>query len=544
MEIVNLSLPATNRFATEYLTYSMEVQRNFHYRYDDQLEYEKRLHELMGRSYMRMELANHIEQYMENFPTSNQVRASLKKLKQSNSTVVIGGQQAGILTGPLYSIHKIISIIALAKQKEQELNIPVVPVFWIAGEDHDYQEVNHVYIEKDHKLEKKIYPEKLRDKRMVSDILLDQDQCLSWVDEIIQSFGETEHTKQLLDCLESAIRKSTSFVDFFAHIIMELFKESGLLIIDSGDKKLRTLEREFFIKQINNFKEITKSVKDQQAELNNCGFPSAIEMSKNAVNLFYYDNEHNERILLEYDETKDVFYGKDGLFQFSMEKMLEIAGEFPEKLSNNVVTRPIMQEWLFPTLAFIAGPGEIAYWAELKTAFELFGLKMPPIVPRLNITILDRSIERDLKELDLDLQETLIFGIEKKKEEFLHSLKNLHLEKIFNNTKLEFQKNYEQLESYLQIEDRGLIPLLKKNEKLILNQLDFMESKLEHSVHLKNEVVINKYNKVGNALRPLGSPQERIINGLFYINQYGLNFIDDLLENTFTFDGTHKLIRI
>ncbi|MBS4189120.1 bacillithiol biosynthesis cysteine-adding enzyme BshC [Bacillus sp. FJAT-49705] len=544
MEIVNLSLPATNRFATEYLTCTADVQRNFHYRYDDQLEYEKRLNELMGRSFMRSELANHIEQYMENFPTSNQVRASLKKLRQSNSTVVIGGQQAGILTGPLYSIHKIISIIALAKQKEQELNTPVVPVFWIAGEDHDYQEVNHVYVDKDHKLEKKIYPEKVRDKRMVSYISLDHDQCLTWVEEIIQSFGETEHTKKLLDCLESAIRKSNSFVDFFAHIIMQLFKESGLLIIDSGDNKLRTLEREFFIKQINNFKEITKSVKDQQVELNKSDFPSAIEMSNNAVNLFYYDNEHNERILLEYDETKEVFYGKDGLIQFSMEKMLELAGEFPDKLSNNVVTRPIMQEWLFPTLAFIAGPGEIAYWAELKKAFELFSLKMPPIVPRLNITILDRSIERDLKELDLDLQETLTFGIEKKKEEFLQSLKVLHLEKIFNNTKLELQKNYEQLEVYLQIEDRGLIPLLKKNEKLLLKQLDFMESKLEDSVHLKNEVVINKYNKVGNALRPLGSPQERIINGLYFINLYGFNFIDDLLENTFTFDGTHKLIRI
>ena len=97
---------------------------------------------------MRKELAECIEKYMERIPSSKEVKASLEKLKQENSAVIIGGQQAGILTGPLYSIHKVISIIALARQKEKELNIPIVPVFWIAGEDHDFQEVNHIYLEK------------------------------------------------------------------------------------------------------------------------------------------------------------------------------------------------------------------------------------------------------------------------------------------------------------------------------------------------------------------------------------------------------------
>ncbi|MEH7345122.1 bacillithiol biosynthesis cysteine-adding enzyme BshC [Bacillus sp. JJ1532] len=544
MEILNLSLPATNRFATEYLEQTKNIQRYFHYRYNDHLDFEKRRGELLNRSYMREELAAHIEQYMSKFPGSEMVQSSLQKLKQENSTVIIGGQQAGILTGPLYSIHKIISIVSLAKQKEQELNIPVIPVFWIAGEDHDYQEVNHVYVENNNKIEKKVYPEKIRDKRMVSDITIDREQCLKWVEAIIQTFGETEHTLGLLAEAEAAISKSDSFVDFFAYLIMQMFKDTGLLIIDSGDRKLRSLEKEFFVKQINSFKEITKSVLSQQSELKEDGFSNMIEISNDAANLFYYDEDNYERILLEYDKDKDAFSGKDGSFQITRQSLLDLAQEFPEKLSNNVVTRPIMQEWLFPTLAFIAGPGEIAYWAELKMAFEHFDLRMPPIVPRLNITFLDRSIESDILELGLDLEEVLISGTEKERLQFLQSIRDQQLKELFNKTKQEFLQNYEMLESYLMKKDRGLVPLLKKNEGLLIKQLDFMEAKLDQAEQLKYDVLINKFARVENAIRPLGSPQERMLNCLFFINQYGFNFIHNLLECSFTFDGTHKLIKM
>ncbi|WP_102271555.1 bacillithiol biosynthesis cysteine-adding enzyme BshC [Cytobacillus massiliigabonensis] len=544
MEILNLSLPATNRFATEYLEQTPEIQRYFHYRFNDRLEYEKRLTEIQQRSYMRNELAAHIEGYMDKFPASEKVMESIKKLKEKNSTVIIGGQQAGILTGPLYTIHKIISIIALAKQKERELNVPVVPLFWIAGEDHDYQEVNHIFIERNNKIEKKIYPEKVIDKRMVSTIELNHDLCYQWVEGIVQSFGETAHTKELLQVFEKAIHESKTFVDFFAWIVMHLFKDSGLLIIDSGDEKIRKLEKEFFIKQINNSREITKKVKEQQEVLKSSGYEHTIDISDQAANLFYYDQENNERILLDYNFENNLFIGKDGQIQFTIEQMLELAGEFPENLSNNVVTRPLMQEWLFPTLSFIAGPGEIAYWAELKQAFEWFGLKMPPIVPRLNITLLDRSIETDMVELGLDLREILMIGAEKQKRDFLQTLKDENLDSLFESMKQGFLSNYEKLETYIAKGNKGMLPLLKKNEGKVIDQIVFLENKLEQYAHRKYEVVINKYDRVENALWPSGSPQERTLNGFFFINQHGPALINDLLDCTFTFDGTHKVIRI
>ncbi|MBU8768469.1 bacillithiol biosynthesis cysteine-adding enzyme BshC [Cytobacillus oceanisediminis] len=544
MEILNLSLPATNRFATDYIAQTEEIMQFFHYRYNSDSDYKARLAELKGRSFMRNELSEYIGEFMDQFPASPAVHDSLNKLKQENSAVIIGGQQAGILTGPLYTIHKIISIINLAKQQESKLGIPVVPVFWIAGEDHDYQEVNHIFIEKNNKMEKMTYPEKVLEKKMVSNIPLNREKCREWVEDIIETFGETEHTKDLLLSLEGIIMHSQTYVEFFAGIIMHLFKETGLLLVDSGDQKLRRLESSIFGKQIKGFEDITKRVKSQQQNLENAGFPNAIDLSENAANLFYYDEKHKERILLEFNQEKKVFTGREQTHEFSMNELLEISENHPERLSNNVVTRPITQECLFPVLSFIAGPGEIAYWAELKMAFELFGMKMPPIMPRLNITILERSVESDLRELGLDLQGVLVSGTKAEKDEYLRSIKNESIEAQFQKTKAQVKQNYELIEELTMKEVHALLPMLKKNEDLLIRQIDFMENKIQKSIQQKHEVIIMKYEKAENSLRPGGVPQERVWNVLYYLNKYGMNFLEELIEYSFHFDGTHKVIKI
>lgn len=539
--MLNLSLPAVNRFATEYLRGTPEIQDFFHYRFQTSVDYKDRLIELKNRTFMRKELIACIEKYMEPFPSSKAVKQSLVKLGDENGVAVIGGQQAGILTGPLYSIHKIISIIVFARQMEAELNVPVVPVFWIAGEDHDFQEVNHIYIEKDGKVQKEIYPEQIKEKKMVSDIQLNRKQTLQWIEGIIETFGETEHTNKLLSFLYGTVEQSSSFVDFFAHIIMELFKDDGLLIVDSADPGLRNLEKEIFLSQIEQVTEITKCVKEMQQEISLKGFNKMIDISDQAANLFYQDPLDKERILLEYVPEGKRFIGKNGAVSLTHSELRQTAAEFPERLSNNVVTRPITQEMLFPTLAFIAGPGEIAYWAELKKAFETFSLKIPPIVPRLNITLLDRSIETDLLDLGLTVEEVLLNESEKQRREYLTSVKDMELERLFQHTKENLLNNYQLIENKL---DKGLQPLLEKNRNLLVNQIEFMKAKADAFLEIKHEVVLEKFRRIENSLYPLGSPQERMLNALQYMNRYGIHFLSDLAQLSYTFDGGHKVIRI
>lgn len=544
MEILNLSLPATNRFASNYLEQSSDIQSFFHYRFNDKTEDVRRLDEISNRHFPREDVAAYIENFMEHFPSSEAVKVSLKKFKQANSVVVIGGQQAGIITGPLYSIHKIISIIKLAEQKEKQLGVPVVPVFWIAGEDHDFHEVNHVFVPSQQKVSKWTYPEKVQQKKMVSDIVLNKDICLKWVEQIVENFGETNHTKQLLSFAEEQLMKSITFVDFFANLVMELFKDYGLLIVDSGDSQFRLLQTEFFTQQIQHHDAITSHLLEQQSIISKSGYPLTIDSNDRAANLFYYNKRLNERILLEFDLDSNRFVGKSGIVSFTSDELVGIAMDDPAKLSNNVVTRPLMQEWLFPTLAFIAGPGEISYWAELKLVFEHFGIKMPPIVPRLNITLLDRAIEADLLELKVDLAAVLSRGTKVEEEHFLETIKDREVADLFATTKSQLLMQYQLIEAKTEKLDRALIPLLKKNEDYLLKQISFMESKIEESVKQKHDVIINKFRRIDLSLRPDGFPQERIWNIFYYFNQYGTGVIKELMALDFGFDGRHKVIKM
>ncbi|MBV7503836.1 bacillithiol biosynthesis cysteine-adding enzyme BshC [Bacillus sp. sid0103] len=544
MEILNLSLPATNRFASNYLEQSPEIQPFFHYRFNERTDDAKRVAELSNRSFPRLEVAEHIESFMKRFPSSEAVKESIDKLKSDNSLVVIGGQQAGVLTGPLYSIHKVISIIKLAEQKEAQLKVPVVPVFWIAGEDHDFQEVNHVFVPVNQKVDKWTYPERVLHKKMVSDIQINKEVCNSWVQNLIENFGETEHTNTLLEFAEEQISKSTTLVDFFANIIMELFKDYGLLIVDSGNKEFRMLQKEFFKQQILHHEAITSKLLEQQKQIGENGFPITIDANEQNANLFYYDQKMNDRILLEFDRGNDCFVGKNGALAFSREQLVECAEENPVVLSNNVVTRPLMQEWLFPTVAFIAGPGEISYWAELKLVFEHFHIKLPPIVPRLNITILDRSVETDVNELRLNIADILSNGTVKERNQFLEEIKDKEVEALFLGIREQLVNQYRLIESKTVELDRGLLPLLKKNESYLLKEIGFMETKLNEAGKLKHDNLLKKYDRVDLALRPDGFPQERVWNIFYYLNQYGLNFIQDLMSGRYEFDGLHKVMKM
>ena len=192
---------------------------------------------------------------------------------------------------------------------------------------------------------------------------------------------------------------------------------------------------------------ITSHLLEQQSMISKKGFPITIESNEHAANLFYYHKRSNERVLLEFDDVNNRFVGKSGGVSFTKEELVAIATDDPAKLSNNVVTRPLMQEWLFPTVAFIAGPGEISYWAELKQVFEHFEIKMPPIVPRLNITFLDRAVERDINELNLDLTTVLSKGTTSEKELFLESIKDREITELFTVTKEQLLKQYQQIEA-------------------------------------------------------------------------------------------------
>ncbi|MFS0643586.1 bacillithiol biosynthesis cysteine-adding enzyme BshC [Siminovitchia sp. 179-K 8D1 HS] len=542
MELQNTVVPATNRFASLYIENMEKIKEYFHYDITENGIFRQRYRDVMKRDFNRTRLAACMEKYMSRFPKSDATGLALEKLRDPQSVVVIGGQQAGLLTGPLYTIHKIISIIKLAEQQEKELGIPVVPVFWVAGEDHDYQEINHLYIKEHRTLKKMTYPQQMGSKKMASHIEFDKEVMKRWIRQLFSMMGERPHTNEMLLLLDEAAHQADTLVDFFSYIVLSLFKDYGLLLIDSADPSLRELEKPYFARLIELNQDIASAVLSRQAVLDQRGFHRAIDMDENAANLFL--NTDKGRELLLFDSAKKVFISKGGDVMMTEEQLLQLLEQHPESFSNNVVTRPLMQEWLFPTLAFIAGPGEIAYWGELKTAFETAGMTMPPVVPRLNVTLLDRSIERELEELDLSLEKVLQCGCEAEKEQFLKNIQDRQLDALVQQTKESLQKHYQKIRAHIGQVDRGHTRLADTNLAFHLQQLDFLKRKVEESIMKQHEAVLNKYLHVEQMLRPDGRPQERFWNIFYFLNDYGPHFIHSLINISYEFDGKHKVLRI
>jgi len=542
MEIKEIVLPSINKFASDYVKSLPHVKDFFHYDVKEVKVYEKRYQDLMERYFNRKELVQTIEAYMRQFGLSEEVQKNLELLQQEDSVVVIGGQQAGLLTGPLYTIHKVISIIKLAEEQSRLLQKTVIPVFWIAGEDHDVDEVNHIFVENDEVYKKKSLYSDHSTKAMISDVVFEQGQMEKWLKEVFLSFEETSFTKELYEQVLAFSEKSANYTEFFAYIINHLFARYGLLLIDSADACFRHMQSAFLEQLILQHNEINAEVLSQQSHIREFGYSCAITIDERNANLFYYENK--DRVLLEYNHEKDLFQGKNSEIEFTMEELIMIARNTPEKLSNNVVTRPLMQEQMFPVLAFISGPGEIAYWAELQKAFEHLEMKMPVIVPRMNITILEQKIKKDLVEADMDLYEALVQGAGKAKERYLVSVTDDTILLLQQKLKEQFSRNHEMLSQAALLIDKGLSPLLKKNADLISAQIDFISERIEQSIEGQHKHMLSRFSRIDNALRPNNGPQERTINTFYFLNQYGTEWIDEVMALPLEINSFHKIIEM
>lgn len=537
MTVQTMQLKNRNELVTRYLR--GELKEFFAYDAFDQVD--ERYHDLQERSYPREELVSVLTSMNDHWDAPQATLSQIKRLKDERSVVVVGGQQAGLLTGPLYTIHKIVSILKYAKEQERRLKVPVIPLFWIAGEDHDYDEINHTYTATKGKINKRIFQQEVWLRQPISDISLDQDLAYNWIKEIFADLHETVHTKELVRTLFEQIDQSKTFVDFFARLIFQLFPEEGLVLIDSHDAKLRHLEKEFFCRLIEKQGELNDAFYTAGEKIKQKGLGLQVEITKEDGNLFYHDDA-GERVLLIRDG--EDWIGKNEEVKLSQEQLLEIAKEKPERLSNNVLTRPLMQEALLPTLAFIAGDGEISYWAVLKEAFPIFDEKMlmPPVVPRLSITLLTERIDKILKTRVLDADFIVNHGCQQLKLNWLSTQENPPLQLLFDEAKEEMKELHEPLQVLAASLGPDLEAESKRNLANILREVDYLKRRTQKQLEKKYKEQLTMYEEVQVALRPEDTLQERILNILPFINMYGVSVIHTLLEQDLSFKEDHHIV--
>jgi len=523
MQTKSIQLTNKNHFISEYRNGKM--MNYFDYKPFD--EFERRVQDVTSKTYEREKLVNTLTTMNKSWDAPQATINQIERLKDERSVVVVGGQQAGLLTGPLYSINKLISIVRLAKEQEEKLQRPVIPVFWIAGEDHDFEEINHIYTSNDHALKKHRLQDEMYNKVSVSHLYMDQEKVTIWLQTAFADMKETMYTKSLYDTILRCLHTSESYVDFFAKLIHALFPEEGIVLIDSGDEAVRRLETDFFQLLIKNQEEISASVYETVQQLQQKGYTVPLEVEPNDTHLFYHD-DYNERILLKREEDKWV--GKNDEVVLTTEDMLHLAATQPDRLSNNVVTRPLKQEYLFPTLAFVGGDGEISYWAALKKAFHCVELTMPPVVPRLSLTYKTDRVDKLLRTRVLKAEDVIQYGVTDVRMRWLMSQETPSIDIVFSDVLQQIETLHEPLRAIAKDVSADLEAEAARNKQYIQHNIHYLQKKVEQKIAENHKLPLQQFDEINIALHPNNGLQERIWSPLPFINEYGVDFFKTLIH--------------
>lgn len=401
-----LSVPVKQLLATHYMERKPSVMK-LYYEYDPDYDWEKRVEwveQSENKRVARPQLTAVLKQYNKRYNNSSAVMKAIERLHDRHALVVIGGQQGGLFTGPLLVMYKAISLIRMAQEAESKLARPVIPVFWIAGEDHDFDEVDHTYVITAESSVQRIRIAKPDEQRSpVSHVRLDAGAWEATLHQLERVLPKTEFMPGLLAHLRAAATASASLSECFAIMMGRMFGRYGLVLIDSADVGLRALEAPMFEMLIQNNDQLKKTYDVTQQQLAADSYPIQAMRSPHSAYLFLLSK--GERHLL-YKEN-GCFVSRHRNIVLSEEQLLKTARVAPQQLSNDVLTRPLMQEYLFPVLATVLGAGEIAYWAQTKQAFRVIGMRMPIIWPRMSFTCIGGTLQKLLDKYDLVVEDVM-----------------------------------------------------------------------------------------------------------------------------------------
>jgi bacillithiol synthase len=453
--------------------------------------------------------------------TSAATLSNIAQLSGKKCFTVTTGHQLCLFTGPLYFIYKIISTINLAEQLKKEFSeFDFVPVYWMASEDHDFEEVNHFYVS-GKKIEWSASAQ-----GAVGD--LETAGLKDVMDEFREALGNHPYAAELLALFENSYLKHKTLRDATHFLVNELFGKYGLVVADGNDKELKKLFKEQFINDIF-YSKPYESVKKTIDTLSKHGYHA--QVNPREINCFYIDNNLRSRI-----EKKDTSYVVVGTeIKWTGEQLKKMISEEPWKLSPNVTLRPVYQQTILPNIAYVGGPGELAYWLEYKKMFDELSVFFPLLVPRNFITIIDRQAHAKMHKLGFEVRD---FYKEEQSLEKELLVRNNNIFEISDEVKASEQL-YQKLGSRLGAADQTLAASAAAELQKTIKGLENLAAKANRSLKQRSETEMNQLRNIRQKFFPHGSPQERLENFSSLYLKYGKDFIGAVKDASDPFEFAH-----
>lgn len=445
---------------------------------------------------------------------SEKQKQNLDFLQLSNTVTITTGHQLNLLTGPLYFFYKILQTIKSCEHlNQQHPEIHFVPIFWMATEDHDFEEINHFFYQN----------QKFQWNRPSEGAVGRMN--LDGIQEVFEVFGQclpdSKNAKELQELISDSYLNSSSLTEATRKLVQALFADYGLLMIDGDDSALKKCMISSFeedLTQHTAFQKINETIEKFQ-EL---GYDA--QVNPREINLFYVGkSSQRERIVLEENKYKVL----NANLEFSQEEILSELRNHPENFSPNVVLRPLYQETILPNIAYIGGTGEMAYWLELKSFFESQNIPFPILLVRNSVLLLSEKQQRKLENLNISYQDLFLP---------LYQLVNQNIEQN-SEVSIDFESYQETLEKmFLELEEKAtqtdlsFSKMVKAQQKKQLAGLEKMKNRLTKAEKRKQAERVERIEILYAELFPNGNLQERISNFSEFYIEYGVEFVNEIYQ--------------
>lgn len=510
-------VPGTSRLFLDFLSHSLQIRPFYP---TSTLSIDELMQAQQGEipSDRRQRVATVLTHQNQRWNAQNETFNNIERLR-NGARAVVTGQQVGLFLGPAYTIYKAVTVIRLARELTSR-GVEAVPVFWLASEDHDLAEVNHTFIPDGSRgLRRLETASRAGESAPVGDIVL-QDDVGALVEEIKALIGDSE----VVELVRGAYVPGKSFATAFAELMTKLFSSHGLILLEPSDPEFHEIGAPLLQLAAEKADVLTAALLSRNKELESAGYHAQVKVTNSSTLLFFLK-----------DGTRTAVHRKNAHFsvngeQWTAEEFQNRIAKNPELFTANVLLRPVLQDYLLPTAAYIAGPAETAYFAQVQVVYEHLLGRTTPIWPRFSATLIAPRLASWMRKYGLHLRDVL-----KPKDDFVRTLAK---RTIPADLKDDFDRSREQLE-------RLVGPLLHSLKKLdpsvaaagevsarkMRYQLERLEFRSARA-HLHREQTLERHaTLLTSMLFPERELQERHIAGVYFLGKFGTELIDRLIAS-------------
>ncbi len=451
----------------------------------------------------------------------------IRRWVEGRGYVVTTGQQPGLFGGPLYSLYKGLSAIAAARALEQELHRPVLPLFWIASEDHDWDEAGTIKVldSKNRLSQVTLEVEEEHRHRPIFRVPLSEE-----IDQVLEAFlslhPDTDFSSDLHEMLRSGFRRGRTLSDGFQAFIETHLGPLGLHVVPAHDPVLKERSRPMLLRELDAAEERETELNRTADELSKLGYSIQVPILPGGVNIFFEGPAGRERL---YRDGPGTFHLRHSGERVTRGEVEEAAARDPSVLSPNVLLRPVVENSLFPVLGYVAGPGEIQYYSQLRPVFEGHDLEMPIVLPRHSVTLVERKIGKVLDKFALDLEQLSRphheLAAELTREEMPEDIR-----KTLEGLRARVHEAGDELLQGVQSIDATLAGPVEHARNQTFQSFEEVEKKILQALKRQNEIALAQVEKAQIHLFPEGKPQERVLNPVYYLVRYGPDLVRHLLD--------------